>query len=172
MSLRQMQVSVDQYQDRLVLRISVGETDEYRAFVTRRLLRDFWPILMAGLGSEETVSEPVAKPQGEQAPPQDFSQSFDNPNATFPLGSKPLLVGEATLQAAPNHQYTLILKEPRERCFNLTLDRNLLHTLCAMLKAGADGAQWGLNLDFVANQPVSKAAEPAVMAHPPKALLH
>lgn len=172
MSLRQMQVSVDQYQDRLVLRISVGETDEYRAFITRRLLRDLWPILMSGLGNEAVVAEPVTKPQGDQPPPQDFSQSFDNPMATFPLGSKPLLVGEATLQAAPNHQYTLILKEPRERSFNLTLDRNLLHTLCAMLKAGADGAQWALNLEFIASQPTNKLSETVAMTHPPKALLH
>lgn len=170
MSLRQMQVSVDHYQDRLVIRISVGETDEYRAFITRRLLRDLWPILMSGLGNEAVV-ETVQKPETDQ-PAQDFSQDFTNPNATFPLGSKPLLVGEATLQAAPNNTYSLILREPRERNFTITLDRSLLHTLCAMLKAGAEGAQWDLSLEFVSAKPLISPAEPVSIPVPPKALLH
>lgn len=170
MSLRQMQVSVDQYQDRLILRFSVGETDEYRAFVTRRLLRDLWPILMSGLGSE-AAPEPMDKAQASQ-PPQDFSQDFNNPDATYPLGAKPLLVGEASLQAAPNHQYSLVLKEPRERSFSVTLDRNILHTLCAMLKAAAEGAQWDLPLAFVSAKTAAHSADPVAMPVPPKALLH
>ena len=150
MSLRQMQVAVDYIQDRLLLRFSVAETDELRAHITRRVLRDVWNILMSGIsaGKEKEVT-PSADPQAEvEAEPQDFSQNFEDANATFPLGTVPLLVGECVLQVDGNANFHISFREPRERRFDIVLDQNTLRMMCSMLKAAAATANWDLALEF------------------------
>lgn len=173
MQVRQIQVANDQLQDRLVLRIATGSNEEIRVFFTRRFLRELWPALTAMLAGH-LQSRPSLSPEKPAAPTAaaaggaaNFEQPFHDDNPVYPLGSKPLLASEMTLEPAGEGVARLHLREGRERSFNLNLNNELLQALCSMLRAAADKARWDLVLDYGAptvGTPLTPAA--------PKTLLH
>jgi hypothetical protein len=145
MQIRQLQVACDQQQDRLLLRISTQDNEEYRIWLTRRFLRDLWPHL-SRLAGKQTAATPLV----DDIPPDEvvnFEESFSEESATYPLGSKPLLSSEVKVDTLSDGTFNLTFREARERSFQLALNIDMLHTLCAMLRAGADYAQWNLALD-------------------------
>jgi peptidoglycan/LPS O-acetylase OafA/YrhL len=154
MQIRQIQVANDSVQDRLVLRIATQANEEIRVFFTRRFLRELWPHLIAMLLDHLTTAPAFSPetPQAETASESDagptFEKPFSNDDPTFPLGSQPLLASEATLEAAGPGLARLILREARERSFNLNLNAELLQALCSMLRASSDQAGWELGLDY------------------------
>ncbi|MFZ2334298.1 MAG: hypothetical protein WAW35_05240 [Sideroxyarcus sp.] len=157
MQIRQLQVACDQVQDRLLLRISTQEDEEYRIWLTRRFLRELWPHLSRLVGKQM-----VAAPIGGEVPADEainFDQAFSEENATFPLGSTPLLSSELKVDTLSDGTFNLIFREGRERSFQLAINVELLQTLCTMLRAGAEHAQWNLALD---DAPVPASITPAI----------
>jgi hypothetical protein len=121
-------------------------------------LREIWPHL-AGLLGKQTA--PVALDE----PPSDatsFEQPFSDENATYPLGSAPLLTSEVKFDVLSDDTFNLTFREGRERSFQLGLNVDLLQALCAMLRAGAEHAQWNLGLDYA---PATPATPPATGHH-------
>jgi hypothetical protein len=145
MQIRQLQVACDQLQDRLLLRISTQEDEEYRIWLTRRFLRELWPHLSRLAGKQAAGMPIVGEIPADEA--GNFEQSFSEDNATFPLGSTPLLSSELKVDTLSDGTFNLIFREGRERSFQLAVNPDLLQTLCAMLRAGAEHAQWNLALD-------------------------
>jgi hypothetical protein len=83
------------------------------------------------------------------------------------LGSTPLLASEATLEAAGDGLARLILREGRERNFNLNLNAELLQALCAMLRAASEQAAWNIKLDYT-----TTLSQVTRHSAPGKSLLH
>jgi hypothetical protein len=156
MQIRQLQVACDQMQDRLLLRISTQEDEEYRIWLTRRFLRELWPHLSRLAGSQATTPIVGEIPADDAA---NFDQPFSEENATFPLGSIPLLSSELKVDTLSDGTFNLSFREGRERSFQLAMNVELLQTLCAMLRAGAEHAQWNLALD---GAPVPASVTPAI----------
>jgi len=156
MLIRQLQVACDQLQDRLLLRISTQEDEEYRIWLTRRFLRELWPHLSRLAGSS-TTTQLVGETSADE--PVNFDQLFSEENATFPLGSTPLLSSELKVDTLSDGTFNLSFREGRERSFQLAMNVELLQTLCAMLRAGAEHAQWDLALDDI---PVPASVTPAI----------
>lgn len=167
MQVTQLQVANDSLQDRLVLRIATQSNEEIRVFFTRRFLRELWPhlttMLSGHLAARPQLAEAIAKPEQ----PAMFEQPFRENNPRYPLGSAPLLASEASLEAAGDGQARLILREGRERSFNLNLNAELLRALCAMLRAASEQAKWDIALDY---QPAPGALE--TVKAPANILLH
>lgn len=165
MQIRQLQIANDHLQDRLILRVSSQANEEYRIWLTRRFLRELWPHL-AGLLGQRPAPVPRAPAQAaNEAPPLDaasFEQPFADDNATYPLGAKPLLTNEVKFDTLSDGTYRLTFREGRERSFQLGLTVDLLQALCAMLRAGAEHAQWDLALDYI---PAAQSA-PATPSRP------
>ncbi|MBK7901469.1 MAG: hypothetical protein KA603_11805 [Azonexus sp.] len=156
MQIAQIQAAADPIQDRLLLRIATNTQEEVRVFVTRRLLRDLWPLLMAVLADH--LGRPA--PTSGSAPAGAFGEPYRLENPSLPLGAQPLLPGEAKVEPHGPGRCLLTLKEPRERCFALALDADLLHALCAMLRAGAEQARWDLDLPYGSPAPAGAEAAP------------
>ena len=148
MQIRQLQIANDHLQDRLILRVATQADEEYRIWFTRRFLRELWPHL-AGLIDKQATPQPVV---GEIPPAEatSFEQPFVDQNATYPLGSTPLLTNEVKFDTLSDGTFNLTFREGRERSFLLGLTPDLLQALCAMLRAGAEHAQWDLRLDYAA----------------------
>lgn len=165
MQIRQLQVANDSVQDRLVLRIATQANEEIRVFFTRRFLRDLWPHLTTMLAGHLQV--PLLPAGHDQAAPEstplNFEQAYRNDHPIFPLGSNPLLASEATLEATGDGVARLILREGRERSFNLNLNSELLQALCSMLRAASQQASWDLPLDYAA--PSARDAPPGKPSH-------
>ena len=150
MPVRQIQVTNDSVQDRLILRIGTNANEEIRVFFTRRFLRDLWPHLTAMLaGHLADTHAPLAADPADQAdePSTSFEPAFLEDNPTYPLGSKPLLATEAIIEASGDGSASLTLREARERSFKLSLNAELLEALCSMLHAANEHAGWDLVLD-------------------------
>lgn len=149
MQIRQLQVAHDNVQDRLVLRIGTQANEEIRVFLTRRFVRELWPVLTATL-SGHLGARPQSAPEadGADAPASTFAEPFREENPTYPLGSTPLLASEATVEPAGDSLCRLILREGRERSFTLTLNTELMQAFCSMLRASGDKARWDLALDY------------------------
>ncbi len=153
MQIRQIQVANDSVQDRLVLRIATQANEEIRVFFTRRFLREIWPHLVAmlldHLAAQPSFTPEIEKDKSEpETGSATFDQPFNNDNPCYPLGSQPLLASEATLEAAGPGLARLILREARERSFNMNLNAELLQALCSMLRAASAQADWELDLDY------------------------
>ncbi|MGB4065029.1 MAG: hypothetical protein WBK19_14490 [Azonexus sp.] len=157
MQIRQLQVACDQVQDRLLLRISTQEDEEYRIWLTRRFLRELWPHLSRLAGKQAATTPIVGEIPADDA--ANFDQPFSEENATFPLGSIPLLSSELKVDTLSDGTFNLSFREGRERSFQLAMNVELLQTLCAMLRAGAEHAQWNLALD---DAPVPASLTPAI----------
>ena len=170
MQLAQLQVACDRVQDRLTLRVATTANEEFRIHFTRRFLRELWPHLTAMLSAHlaaPTQGGPQEKPAEGEGPT--FEKPFRDDNPLYPLGATPLLASEATLSAAGPGAAQLTLREGRERCFNLTLNRDLLQALCAMLRASAEQSHWDLPLDY--DKPASKL-DPIAPTPAKTSLLH
>lgn len=156
MQIRQLQVACDHLQDRLLLRVATQADEEYRIWLTRRFLRDLWPHL-AGLLGQQPAPLPVAA-AAAPAGTASFEQAFRDDKATYPLGAAPLLTSEVKFDTMSDGSFNLTFREGRERSFLLALTPDLLQMLCAMLRAGAEQAQWNLALDYAA--PAAAAPSP------------
>lgn len=153
MQIRQLQVANDQIEDRLILRVATAADEEFRVWVTRRLLHNVWPHL-AGLLRFEL---PKAQAASGEAP--SFEKPFRDDKATYPLGSKPLLASEVSFDPLPDDLLRLTFREGRERTFQLNLTPDMLQALCSMLRACSEKAHWGLTLDY-ASSPSSPQTPP------------
>lgn len=197
MAVRQIQVTNDSIQDRLILRIGTSNNEEIRVFLTRRFLRDIWPHMASMLTGH--LAAPSVIPSGEPAdqaldqsgtesdanseaklatpmstPPDAestrFDQAFHDDNPTYPLGATPLLATEAILEASGDGSASLTLREARERSFKLSLNAELLQALCAMLRAANEHAEWNLALDY--SPPAKTTSALVASTAPANSLLH
>lgn len=162
MQIRQLQIANDHLQDRLVLRVATQANEEVRIWITRRFLRELWPHL-AGILGKQAAPVPVAAEEAAGEPPS-FEQPFVDADATYPLGSKPLLTNEVKFDTLSDGSYNLTFREGRERSFQLALTADLFQAFCAMLRAGAEQAQWNLPLDY-AEAPASPTPPTAAGHH-------
>lgn len=149
MQIRQLQIAHDTVQDRLVLRLATTDDEEYRAWLTRRFVRTLWPHLAKRMAEPAVPITEVPASDGGS-----FEQAFQEDHATYPLGSTPLLVSEVKVDVLADGGVDLTFREGRERHFQLGLPPDLLQTFCAMLRAGAEAADWNLTLDYLASSPV------------------
>ena len=156
MQLRQLQVSNDGVQDRLILRIGTQANEEFRVYFTRRFLREIWPHLTAMLAGHLAATPNTAF----TPPPSEGSASFDQPfqddDMTYPLGAMPLLASEAIIEPTSEGTARLILREGRERSFNINLNAEVLQALCAMFRAANEQAGWDLTLAYDNPAPLSQ----------------
>jgi hypothetical protein len=168
MQVSQLQVANDKVQDRLILRIATQSSEEIRVYFTRRFLRELWPYLVSMLNGHLAARPQISAASPSQSEPAaTFEKPFREENPRFPLGSTPLLVSEATLEASGEGQARLVLREGRERSVNLNLNADLLQALCAMLRATCEQAKWDMALDY--NQATGAVA---TINAPEKILLH
>lgn len=157
MNIHQLQIAHDALQDRLLLRVATGADEEYRAWLTRRFLSKLWPHL-----AKRALPPPAPATAAPAAPGGNFEEPFHDDQATYPLGSKPLLVSEVKFDVRSDGGFDLTLRESRERSFQLDLSSELLQALCAMLRAGAATAKWDLALDYAAAPATPDLTPPTV----------
>lgn len=164
MSIRQLQVATDAIQDRLILRVGTSANEEIRIYITRRFLREIWPHLTGMLHGHLAATPGLPGIAAQDAEATCFEQAFVEDNPTYPLGAAPLLASEAAVEATGGGKARLVLREGRERSFNLHLTAELLQALCAMLRAANEQARWDLPLSYDAPLPSGRPV--------PQALLH
>ena len=158
MQIHQFNVSHNERQDRLLLRVNTQTQEEFRFWLTRRLALRLVPVLEQSVGRLES-SQPrmVAHDQASQQILTDLKRDafmqdadFDTPYSgqarLLPLGEEPMLVTDVELKLQGSGvQLTLQDKGapagPAQHC-QLNLPPSLLHGLIHLLQQAVAKAQW------------------------------
>ena len=159
MRLHQLKLDFVPEQDRLLLRVSTDNKLEMRLWLTRRALRLLWPRLMQVVRSAPEVavqSNPQARDalvgmQRERALRQaNFAQPFEEAPRELPLGPEPILVTRIQTNKDPSGNLVLGLLPQQGQGIHLTLDNNLLHSLCKLLQNAVAKSDWDIALELPA----------------------
>jgi hypothetical protein len=175
MTLHQIQVVFDTAEDRLLVRISTTDQQEFRAWLTRRFVKLVWPHLIRSLESTVAIKAPL--PEARQAvmgfehqkavQETDFSKPFENADArNLPLGQAPFLVTQGNVQRDANGNHKITFNPPQGQGMEMAFDDRLMHSFCKLVQQAVAQAQWDMQLvipdgsaDVVAEAPLP--GEPA-----------
>lgn len=155
--VHQIQLKYDAREDRSLLRISTLDKCEYQFWITRRIVKLLWPVLVRMLETTDNVArqqDQAAKSavlsfEHEKATSNvDFTTKFNDDPMRTPLGTSPLLLAKVEVKSAPGTVPRLGL-HPAEGCgLELAMDDKLLHSLCTLLAKVAHSADWHLELSM------------------------
>ena len=171
MRLHQLKLDFIPEQDRLLLRVSTDDQLEVRLWLTRRSLRLLWPRLvqMARASPEVAMqSNPEARDalvgmQRERALSRaNFAEPFAEVPREMPLGAEPILVARIQTDKDGDGHQVLGLVPQHGRGIRLTMDNNLLHSLCKLLQTAVAKSDWDMVLELPALQTQSDADGAAV----------
>ena len=161
MGIHQLSVVYDEVQDRLLWRINTHEAQEYRFWMTRRLILRLMPHLknhwvqaesrQAGLSTQPAATQHLMADFQRQAflEKADFKQPFAPAQApsALPLGEAPMLVTEVQITPQVGQQVQMVLhhKLPgatQVQSAQLMLGSELLQGLLHLSQAAMRQAEW------------------------------
>lgn len=158
MQIHQLNVSHNERQDRLLLRLNTQTAEEFRFWLTRRMALRLVPALEQTIGRLESTQARVMAPDPssqqiltelkrdafmQQA---DFKTPYVEQAHKLPLGDEPMLVTDVQLQLQGT-AVLLTLQDkgtapgPGQVC-QLNLQNPLLHGLIHLVRQAMDKAQW------------------------------
>ena len=158
MQIHQLNLSHDERQDRLLLKVSTQGTEEFRFWLTRRLTLRLMPALQdcvsrmeanqPGVMAADTDSKQLLTQLRRDAVLQqtDFATPYTPLPRSFPLGDAPMLVTEIQLQLQ-QAGLQMVLEDKHEdqaqtHSCQLQLPASLVHGLIHLLLQVSGQAQW------------------------------
>lgn len=155
MNLERITVEFAAEDDRLLVRVCFSGSAEVLFWLTRRLVKRFWPVLLQMAQSKPDIQvqpNPEARKamlgfEHERALKEvKFTRAVKEPNREHPLGEAPMLV--TRIRARRNERgLTVLSLLPNEgNGVDLTLGDNLLHGLMKLIQDTAAKAEWDLRL--------------------------
>ena len=173
-SLHQLTLTYSAEQDRLMLRISTKENNEYQLWLTRRFVRAMWKGLLKAIERDSILFDSLmpkvkkavmAMEHQKSIQDSDFSQKHktDNMNVTPEIargllpkhskdeinptsGKETLLVTGAQVKPVNKNLTRIKLKTEANTAIEFSLNKKLLHALCHMIVSSTQKAGWDLNL--------------------------
>lgn len=168
--IRQFNVTYVAAEDRILLRLNTSTQEEFRIWLTRRIVRK----LARELGGAERRLLGLENPDsGFLAPGAraiqefrreastanvDFGERFEDGTAGFPFGSAPILAMDCDIRLQEKFAaIALVLNNNRN--LNFTLDARGVHGTLAMLQRAVAHSDWdlGQELDSPATPPARLA---------------
>lgn len=169
-SLHQINVTISNEEDRLLLRVSTTAKHEYRLWLTRRFLRALWDLLVKAVerhagahaqGDDEVRKALISFQHEAAVKGADFKTAYTAAEFDSPFGEKPVLVTGVQLKAGRGGNFEMTLQTIDDRSVSVRLDAKLLHSLCSILATAAKKAEWGLDLRIGAPLGPAKSPEGA-----------
>ena len=173
MQIHQLNVSHNDRQDRLLLRLNTQTGQEFRFWLTRRLTLRLMPVLLQTVGRMEsnTPQMVATDPASQQIlsdlkrdaflQQADFKTPFSEQAQQLPLGDAPMLVTDVHLQLmGMGMQLTLEDKDAasgQTRSCQLQLQASLVHGLIHLLQQASSAAHWQANSPADASSPMQEA---------------
>ena len=159
MSLRQINVSFDPRQDRLLMRISTTEATEFQIWLTRRIVRGMIPGMYKILATTLAAQSPSPQAQvallnfqHESAVQQaSFSQSYTGDDLSPAMAGTPLLVDRLQLRQLEPGQYLMIMAPQQGDAIQIKLGEVLMHGVLKLIQDALLVSQWDLTLPLAAS---------------------
>lgn len=158
--LHQFNFAFQAEDDRLLLRFSTTDGAEFRLWLTRRVVKLLWSLLVKRLEANpqvRRVDNPAVKKtilsfQHQSAVAKaDMSIPYAaKPEAPTPLGEAPMLVTrvKATVPQPGQHVLTFAPAVGKGPEIAITLPEQALHSFCHLLIKVTEQAQWDLGLSL------------------------
>lgn len=173
MELHQIQVFYNPAEDRLLCRAAFkdgdGELQEVRAWFTRRLVRQLWPVTLQALERQVAMQKPEAAHASADIVGMEYQNSvdtirgngnFDQPyqakDANFPLGKTPILVHQVDFKIHADQPIRMKLSPETGAGFEIAFTQTILHGFCELLKNAVNQAEWGIELQMPGLEPPAK----------------
>ncbi len=179
MEIHQLNLSYLPAEDRMLLRVSTKQGNEFAAWLTRKLTLGLWQALQAcaqnhaarSYAGKSDVSDPMLRKELAEFSSTRHLQAADFNTPYQPVvtpkpnyanyGAQrqlqtPLLPTEVILQAQPEGRTHMQLKEA-DRQMAIMLDETLLHAIMKLLVKTVEQADWGVTLkiaDTDTNKPL------------------
>jgi hypothetical protein len=159
MNIHQMSVQYDERQDRLAVRVSNQDGQEFRLWLTRAMTLRLLPHLQAAvvqlealdpqvLAKDTTAQQMLAELKRENFLSRaDFSTPFTSVNPSLPLGETPMLITDVQLNLRSSGRLDLLLQDKSGdnasgTSFELSLQAALLHGLLHLMELALKKAPW------------------------------
>jgi hypothetical protein len=150
--LRQLNVSYVATEDRLLLKISTSDDQEYRAWCTRRyarLLLDRLEALFENeVGEPQQVVPAEARKQvaelkhSSAVSEQAFQKPYEAEPESFPLGENGLVLTRFSYREQDNDVVMMTLSGEEGKGLTLNMDDKLRHNFYEILTRACQRAQW------------------------------
>jgi hypothetical protein len=161
MNIHQLQATYQVEQDRILLRLNTRTHEEFRVWLTRRMVKNIYPHLLQvsqrmGADTAQPVHHDGDQPQDlasfqhqDSIAQADFQTSFSETAAEHPVGAAPLLVSQIKITQVDDHTLHLALEEKTAdadatRAFEVSLGLPIIHALLHLLDLVLKGADWGI----------------------------
>ena len=173
-ALRQINLKYEAEQDRLLLRIRVGEDEEVRLWFTRRYVAKLWPALLQVLGKTPQVStqastearQAVMAFQHQDAVSRaDFKRDYEAGQPQAALGEAPLLVNGSRFKMDDPKRPVLSFQTADGKQVTINLNVETLHSFCRLVQQAARVAEWDLSLEFAGDAPTPAPEEAPPQVH-------
>lgn len=184
MHVRQMSISYQPEQDRILVRVNTSEERELQFWFTRRLTLGLAPLMerivteaAARRGGPATThlagADPATKKamadfkRNETIRSADFSTPYKVAEANAPLFETPLLITEVNIAPMAAGALRLLCSEkisgaPQTRKFELALSDTLTHAFMHLLERAVTVSQWReIRSPETAEQPAAPSTPPA-----------
>ena len=167
-ALHQISMSYSVEGDRLLMRVSTSDKNEFHFLLTRRFVKVLWPALMTVIDQEDATTKQSLMPAARKAvtamqhleavKAADFTQPHDDDTKT--LTKEPLLVIGGSVHPGKKGLTGITLKTKDKRQgavtaatgkqtgaeIKISLNKNLLHALCRLLIETTMKAGWDLGI--------------------------
>lgn len=158
MHIHQFNVSHNDRQDRLLLRVNTQSAQEFRFWLTRRLMLRLMPVLQQTVGRMESNTPQMVAPDATSQQilidlkrdafmqKADFKTAYVAQVQQLPLGEEPMLVTDVQLQQQGSA--VLLTLQDKEKTSGqvqscqLNLQPSLLHGLIHLLQQALAKAEW------------------------------
>lgn len=158
--ISQIQASYNPSEDRILLKIKTLNEQVYLAWITRRFMKLFLPVLHGqhpntgdSLFDEKTTF--IQQAQKEQTQMEgDYSSAFEAPdNPQYPLGEEPILLAKITFKDIYTENGSLVLEPEKGQGIILPYHADLLGPLIKIFAQALNTSEWALQLDPIMDVP-------------------
>ena len=157
MAIHQIQFAYNEQQDRVLMRVSTTEGDEFRFWLTRRFSTHLWGLLIQMLEQDGPVRQQFDTDAKRTvlgirhegfAQQGNFSAPFEEREYRKPLGDEPLLLARAEGKLREDGTYLLRLHPQPGQGIDMALDAQLLHLFSKLLNQVVAKTDWGVKFDL------------------------
>jgi len=165
MNLHQLNLTFDAKQDRLLLKVSTTSEQEFRFWLTRRLVQRAWAPLViklqagtqAPMAATPLANAPLEFRHAAAVQQADFKTPYVAEGKTPAVSPDALLVTQFSLQALAAERYEMTLTADTGLRVSVKLAAPVLHGLVKLLQDASRSADWGLSLSLPAAAMASAA---------------
>lgn len=150
--LQKLQLTFDRHEDRLVLIFFTTDFSEYRFWITRRMVIQFWQVLKkleeillkSDVEKQEETKKASSHIQHEAT--QAAATKYATSVTKQPLGDRPLLLYKLQAKALENGRAFFHLEDIEGKNIEFSGDKQVLAGLIQLIAKTIPQTEWGIEL--------------------------